>query len=130
MQSICFLFALFRSLRPRLIPREREPLHKPDELARNEHGQQRVADAPQWDIGQRQAEHHQIGGEIGPLDAHARDVRDTHGERVVAAGGAARAHGKSRADADEQRADHGGEQRHFGQLRPERRETLENGVEQ
>ena len=87
-------------------------------------GQQRVADAPQWDIGQRQAEHHQIGGEIGPLDAHARDVRDAHGERVVAAGGAARAHGKSRADADEQRADHGGEQRHFGQLRPERREQL------
>ena len=30
----------------------------------------------------------------------------------------------SRADADEQRADHGGEQRHFGQLRPERREQL------
>ena len=52
-----------------------------------------------------------------------------HRQRVVAARRAARAHTHPYAYADEQRADHRGQQRHVRQLRPERIEPLKNRVE-
>ena len=59
-----------------------------------------------------------------------KQLAQCHGQRVVAAGRAARAHAQAHADADKQRAHDGREQWHAGQLRPQRRELLKDRVEQ
>ena len=109
--------------------RRRDALNQADDLAGEEHRQQRTGEALQRQIRRGQREDNQIAAQIDALNRLAEHLVQRHGQRVVAAGRAARANAQPRADADKQRADDRRDQRHLRQTRPERIKPLKKRIE-
>ena len=83
----------------------------------------------QGDVAQRREQDYDVRREVDPLHIAVQQLPHGHCKRIVPAGGAAREHAYSDSAADEYRADHRREQRHFGDARPEPREALKYRVE-
>ena len=105
-------------------------MDKADELAGEHNGQKRVDDLAKGDVSQRQRENDEVAEKIHPLDADLEMMRKAERKRVIAGRGGVCADTQADANADKCGACNGGRKRHLCDLRPERREALENGVEQ
>ena len=110
-------------------PGQPDPLHKADELAGEEHREQRIADALGRDVAEGEPQHRQVEEQVDPLQLHAGEPGHHQGQGVVPAGGAAGPHRQPHPQPHEDRAGNRRQQRLLGQLRPQGAAPLAEPVE-
>ena len=107
-----------------------QSLDDADDLAGEGDGEQGPGDPAQGQVGQRQAQHRQIGQQIHPLDGELQTGTQSHGESIIARGCAACPDAEPASNAHKDCAHQGRRQGMARQLRPQPGELFKNGVKE